>query len=264
MWAGVLIPSLLTALLVSGHYYIKERIMQGKLALHLKKHTVILGNRDQETVDLVEFLKNDKEASQQRIVLCSFRTRENPFPEDVDFVHGDLHSDDVMGRACIATADRIIIHADTDEKSILIAIAVNHYNPTAIKVVNLDDPTNEESLNRIGVGSKFACIKPMNVALMAREIINPGISRALTSLLGNSGQEFYSLAVPHGKPATKFGDIAAYLQSAHQVLLYAVAPDTQHDAEPLVNPGKDFIVLPGMNLFYIAADRLDPQSVWTS
>ena len=118
-------------------------------SLNLKNHTVILGNRGEETLKLVEFLKNDKEASKEPIVLCSMLTLENPFPDQVDFIHGELTSDDVMHRACIAQADRIIIHSDTDEKSILIAIAVRHFNPSATAVINLDDPDSEVRQNQV-------------------------------------------------------------------------------------------------------------------
>lgn len=261
MVIALLVPSFLTAVFVKSLDRLWERYMKGKMSLNLENHTVILGNRDQETVDLVKFLKQDREASKEQIVLCSFRTQENPFTEGVEFVHGELHSDDVMIRACVAKANRIIIHADTDEKSVLIAIKVRQYNSTATKVVNLDDSSNEEFINVLGNGNEFACIKPMNVPLMAREITNPGITKALEGLLGNSGQEFYSTRVPMSFSGRTLAEVSSYFKLKYGALVYGLASSGAQDTSLIVNPADSTEIIAGMTVHYMALDKVGEEMI---
>ncbi len=262
MWTGYLgITMYIISKLFTIAHSEQEKRMKGLVPLNLKNHTVIFGNRGDETLKLVESLKNDKEASQEPVVLCSMLTTENPFPDEVDFVHGELTSDDVMVRACVADADRIIVHSDTDQKSIIIANAVRYHNPTATVVINLDNPDNEVHLHRIGVGNKVACVKPMNVPMIVREITNPGITRQIEGLLGNTGQEFYSLTVPSGAREQTFGELAANLLLDCQSLLYAVVPNPKADTEAVINPGTEFVISPGMKVSYMAVERLSPQQI---
>lgn len=261
MTAGLLLPAFLVAKIVQYQDYVWRQMMEGKSSLELNDHTVIFGNRGPETLKLVEFLKNDREASKERIVLCSLLTKENPFPEQVDFIHGELASEDVMKRACVDRADRIIIHSDADDKTILIALAVRNHNPTANVVVIIDDPDREIDLQRIGIGNKIACIKPINVQLSVRELTNPGITKTLEGLLESTKQELYSIVVPQGFKPHAFREIADLFQAQFGALVYALVPPGLDSDHVVINPGWETEVTAGMTLYYMAPHRIDSRAV---
>jgi voltage-gated potassium channel len=232
-----------------------RRRMEGKIQLHEKGHIVIFGNRGEETKALLTELQGDREVSRQRIVLCSMQTKENPFPGDVEFVNGDLTSEDVLIRSCTARANKIIIHADTDERTTLIALGVREVNKHAQVVAKLDFEKNVINLRRIGE-HKIQCITPVNVRMIVREITNPGITKAIESLLGSSGQDLNCIEIPDDFRGTSFETILCEFKRDYKALVYAAIPKGVEDYEPYINPELNFRVTAGMVLLYIGADTL--------
>ena len=114
-WLGQIFTSI-------GNYV--RRREKGLLGFDMKGHIVIFGNRGAETAALIQCLIGDQQSSGTAIILCSQWTEQNPFPDFIDFVRGELTSQDVMTRAGVKDAGKIIIHAGTDYESISIALAV--------------------------------------------------------------------------------------------------------------------------------------------
>ncbi len=250
-----------TAAVALGHLFtaIAETIRRrekGLSTFDMKNHIVIFGNRGAETAALIRHLIADEQSSGTEIVLCSAITERNPFPEFIDFVRGELTSEDVMTRACISTASKVIIHASTDYESISIALAVKELNATAAIVVRANDPGKEVDIERVD-RNRVVCIKAVDVPMIVREIHNPGITQVFESLLAAEGQDLRSIQVPEGKSLV-FGPLAHAFREQHGAILIGMRPAGKAiNAGATLNPAFNAQVEGGMFLDYISRKPID-------
>ena len=184
-------------------------------------------------------------------MLCSQGTERNPFPDLIEFVRGEPASNDVMARACVKDAGKVIIHASTDYESISIALAVKEINPSAPIVVKANDPGKEVDIERVD-RRRVVCVKSVDVPMMVREIHNPGITRVFENLLSPEGQDLRSIQVPVGK-ALNFGRLAHHFREEHGAILIGMRPDgTIVTSQGILNPAFDARIEGGMFLDYIS------------
>jgi len=244
--AAVALSSVFTAI---GNY-IKRR-EKGFLEFHMKGHIVIFGNRGGETTSLIQRLVADQQSRGTQIVLCSQATERNPFPDLIEFVRGEPTSHDVMARACVKDAGKVIIHASTDYESISIALAVRELNSSAPIVVKANDPGKEVDIERVD-RKRVVCVRSIDVPMIVREIHNPGITRVFENLLAPEGQDLRSVQVPEGK-AFNFGRLAHHFREEHAAILIGMRPNGGILAsQGILNPLFDTIVEGGMFLDYIS------------
>src|SRR5262249_42640245 len=168
-----------------------KRREKGFAGFDMNNHIVIFGNRGVETAALIRQLMADRQSSGSEIVLCSQSTERNPFPDFIEFVRGDPTSDDVMTRACVKDAGKVIIHSGTDYESISIALAVKEINGTAPIVVRANDPGKEVDIERVD-RKRVVCIASIDVPMIVREIHNPGITQVIETMLSPDGQDLRS------------------------------------------------------------------------
>jgi Trk K+ transport system NAD-binding subunit len=226
--------------------------VKGLLSHDLKRHIVIFGNRGAETAALIKKLAEDPETGARHIVLCSQTTQENPFPDLIRFVHGELTSEDVMERASVKDAAKILIHGGSDAETAFVALAVKDVNQTAHIVVNVSDPGQEINLQRIDK-ERIICIKPVNVPMMVREIHNPGITQVLECLLASEGQDLRSLEIPAVEQPLKFGVLAHIFRERHGAILIGMRPSGNAlSSGAILNPPFEAKVEGGMYLDYIS------------
>jgi len=232
-----------------------KRREKGFLAFDMKSHIVIFGNRGAETAALIKHLIADRQSAGTEIVLCSATTERNPFPEFIDFVRGELTSEDVMTRACVAQAAKIIIHAGTDYESISIALAVKEINATAAIVVKANDPGKEVDIERVD-RQRVVCVKAVDVPLIVREIHNPGITQVFENLLAADGQDLRSVAVPEGQ-TFPFGPLAHAFREQYGAILIGMRPSGKGvNAGAVLNPAFNATVEGGMFLDYISRNPI--------
>lgn len=240
----------LSSVFASIGNYIKRR-EKGFLEFDMKGHIVIFGNRGGETTLLIQRLVADQQSRGTQIVLCSQTTERNPFPDLIEFVRGELTSNDVMARACVKDAGKVIIHASTDYESISIALAVKEINPSAPIVVKANDPGKEVDIERVD-RRRVVCVRSTDVPMMVREIHNPGITRVFENLLSPEGQDLRSIQVPAGK-AFNFGRLAHHFREEHGAILIGMRPDGAIvTSQGILNPVFDSSVEGGMFLDYIS------------
>jgi voltage-gated potassium channel len=231
--------------------FVKRR-EKGFVDFDMKGHIVIFGNRGAETAALIQQLITDEQSSGTPIVLCSFITERNPLPDFIDFVRGEMTSQDVMTRACVKDAGKIVIHASTDYESISIALAVKEINQTAAIVVRANDPGKEVDIERVD-RNRVVCIKAVDVPMIVREIHNPGITQVLENLLSPQGQDLRSVQVPHGTQAFRFGPMAHYFREEHGAILIGMRPPGNAlNSGSILNPSFHSVVEGGMFLDYIS------------
>ena len=217
----------------------------------MKGHIVIFGNRGGETTALILRLVADQQSRGTQIVLCSQGTERNPFPDLIEFVRGEPASNDVMARACVKDAGKVIIHASTDYESISIALAVKEMNAFAPIVVKANDPGKEVDIERVD-RQRVVCVKSVDVPMMVREVHNPGITRVFENLLSPEGQDLRSVQVPAGKGFV-FGPVAHHFREQHGAILIGMRPDgSPLTTEGILNPAFDAPIESGMFLDYIS------------
>ena len=227
------------------------------LRFDMKDHIVIFGNRGAETAALIRQLIADRQSSGTEIVLCSYATERNPFPDFIDFVRGELTSTDVMTRACVKDAGKVIIHAGTDYESISIALAVKEINHKAPIVVRANDPGKEVDIERVD-RKRVVCIPTIDVPMMIREIHNPGITQVIEKLLSPDGQDLRSIRVPEGGHSFRFGPLAHAFREQYGAILIGMRPaGNSVNAGAILNPAFNAVVEGGMFLDYIARDAVE-------
>src|ERR1700743_237157 len=232
--------------------FVKRR-EKGFVEFDMKEHIVIFGNRGPETAALIRQLVADQQSSGTEIVLCSESTERNPLPDFIDFVRGEPTSPDVLTRACVKDAAKIIIHAATDYESICIALAVKEINHKAPIVVRANDPGKEVDIERVD-RSRVVCIKALDVSMMIREIHNPGITRVLEKLLSSEGQDLRCLRVPAGISGLSFGLLAHNFRERHGAILIGMrSVEGGANSRAILNPAFHASVESGMFLDYISS-----------
>ena len=175
------------------------------------------------------------------------------------FVHGDLTSDEVLDRACVARATGILIHGHDDNETIVVTLAARSVNSHAHIVALLRQPENEMHLRRID--PNIECVTPLAVPLMVQSLQDPGATTLIASLLSNSTDNtIYRLNVSNTSRTWNFGALQRAFKDRLDATLVAVASgDSVGDMD--LNPASDFVVKQGTSLFYIARRRILPQEV---
>jgi voltage-gated potassium channel len=247
-----------------GFFEIGRKRMRGLSRLDEEGHIIIFGYNAGETEQMLEEIVADAQWSDRSIVLCSNTEDENPIPDRVKFIRGVLSSDDVIERACVATAGVIIIQSHDDRTTIVTAIAANSVNPDAHIVANLDDAENEKHLKRINAA--IECVVPLGIPMTVQALQDPGITKVMLALVSNVNDDvFYRIDVPilEGGGRWAFGGLFETLKRDYDAILVGIANSTEPGAEVDINPPSDFEVQSGMTLFYIASERLEALD-WTA
>lgn len=259
--AGIAVGGIGAAAVALGNVFsaignlIKKR-EKGFARFDMKDHIVIFGNRGAETAALIRQLIADQQSGGMEVVLCSESTERNPLPDFISFVRGQPTSADVLTRACVKDAAKIIIHAGTDYESICIALAVKETNHHAPIVVRANDPGKEVDIERVD-RSRVICIKAVDVPMIVREIHNPGVTRVLENLLSSEGQDLRSIHVPPGMRTFRFGQLAHNFRERHGAILIGIRPPGNPlNSQSVLNPAFNATVESGMVLDYISRNPL--------
>ena len=157
------------------------------------------------------------------------------------FVHGDLTSDEVLDRACVARAAGILIHGHDDNETIVVTLAARSINSHAHIVALLRQPENEMHLRRID--PNIECVTPLSVPLMVQSLQDPGATTLIAcSLLSNSTDNtIYRFERFEYSRTWNFGALQQAFKDRLDATLVAVASgDSVGDVD--LNPASDFVV----------------------
>ncbi len=256
MLLGIGVIAVAVAKLAEAMFDWGRRRMKGLSQLDEQNHLVIFGYSPGVTEDLVREIRHDKSARRTPIVLCSSRVEENPMPGQVQFVKSDLSSHDVLQRACVGRASRIIVHGHDDNETLIVALAARSVNSSAHIVVQLDRAESELHIKRIDPG--IECVTPLAIPMLVQSVQNRGTTSVINSLLSNANDDtIYRLDIPPGPLSWSFGRLQRFFKEQLGATLIAVAGDFGTQGEIKLNPACDIQVRAGTSLFYIAPERLD-------
>ena len=232
-----------------------KRRMRGLMPLKEQGHLVILGYCKGETETLVEELLTDESEADRAVVLCAEGPEENPMPDRVEYVRGDLSSDDVLERACIAQAARIIVHCQDDNETLVVTLAARSVNRKAHIVARVQKQASELNLKRID--PEIECVRPLSIALMVHAVQDRGTTALIQSLLSHASDDtVFRMELPAKSKNSTFGALQRAFKERMDVTILAVAQgDGVSDLN--INPASDTAVSGGSCLFYVAHRRID-------
>ena len=259
MVLGIGALALIIGKIAEGVISMSEKRSNGLLQLKEKDHIVIMGYRKDITHKLVDEILGDSERLEQSIVLCSTNLEKDPFmeTEKVKFIKGsDLASQDVLDRACVNKADKIIIHGSSDDQSFFTAYSVRQVNSHAHLVVFMKNEDHQDKVQRLAADHKDLnqVILPSSVYLMVQEIQDPQASHVLQHLMSNlNGATLYRVNIPDNiDKKWLFSEIFINFRKILNVTILAIK-----NGEIIANPPMDMQIEPGMAIFYIGGKRLN-------
>ncbi len=230
----------------------------------LKNHIVILGWQGLRTRRMIEEIVADTGSGRREIVLCTTKEIENPMPNTVKFVRDKALSETSLHqRAGSAGAAVIIVLGHDDNDTLAAALAAASLNKTGHVVAHFEQQSFADLLT--AHCPRAEVMVSLSIEVMVRAALDPGSSRVHRDLLSVvGGQNHFSLRMPSGAPATRYGHLLTMLKEKHNATLIAMADDIYGEGlHP--NASMDAQVAPGAVLYYIAARRIDPAQIrWST
>lgn len=81
---------------------------------------------------MIELIFGDIRREDRKVVLCATEEMDNPFPDQVLFIQGKSLSDyELLSRAGVISADRVIIYRSNDDKTLTSCLTVTAMTKTA-------------------------------------------------------------------------------------------------------------------------------------
>jgi voltage-gated potassium channel len=228
---------------------------RGRSSMKAKQHTVIMGYRRNNTEKIIdELIANN---AQEKIVLCSSDLERNPFNQDnVEFIKGELASHDVLTRASIHNASRIIVYGSDDNQTFFTAYAIREVNLTAHLVCYLQNEDHAEKVYKLP--AEMTCLNqvilPVNVYLLAQELQDPESSNVFHHLISNfKGATLFRADIPNVEGISwTFEELFLRFKREHDATIVAIKK-----TEIISNPSLSEEISGGVALFYISSKRLN-------
>lgn len=232
----------------------KGRRMQGMTSVDVAGHVVLLGYVAGRTDRMIDQLQSDGVG---RVVLGAWdEVPTHPMPEaDVDFVRGELTSEDVLRRAGVHRARSVLVDARDDHEALAITVAVGHVNSDAHLVIAVRD-MGKTSLFKY-LSDDVRCVQWHVPRMITEELITPGITEMYAVLMTHGGANTYSLALPETLGPVLVESCQTALGRLHGATVLAA----RVDGELTVNPDWRTELPAGAILYYVSPDSLTPEQV---
>ena len=226
----------------------------------LKHHIIILGWHPEHTPRMISLIYGDARRQDRKVVLCASEEMENPFPEQVLFVQGENLTDhELLNRAGIATADRVIIYRSTDDKTLASCLTVATQSQNAHIVAWFEKEQMAKLLKNHC--PQVECHTSISMELMVRSAQDPGSSRVQEQLLSTLiGPTQFSVRIPDNFAGTRFSHLLEVLKQHHEALVLGVADSITGD-DLVLNPAGCREVKAGQLVYYMAAERINSDEI---
>lgn len=188
MFGGIGAASIAIGGVISKLVENKAKKMNGSGYYTKKGHIVVFGWIPGKTKSLIDEIKADSSYQHCHIVLCADNIEENPLPKDITFIKGRLSSQDILERAYVTHALKVVIYTESDEQSVLTTLAVDAANKDMEIVVYVQEEEYAEHIRRIDrldEDGHISIIEPCSIGMIAQELQDKGVSKIIQSLLSN-------------------------------------------------------------------------------
>ena len=230
----------------------------------LSDHVVIMGWHDNNTRIIVDQILGDKRRDQNEneIVLCSEKNIENPLPEHIKFVRGDLlTSSELLRRAGVQTASRIIIYCESDEITLATGLAISATQTPAHIVAHFQS----DELSRLFKAHcpHAECTADLSLELIVRSAQDPGSSRIQSQLLSSlTGPTQFCVKVPESFSGCSYGKLFYALKENHNATAFGIA-NSQIGDDFELNPKIQTPISGGQYIYFMAPERIyDNEIEW--
>ncbi len=235
----------------------KGRRMKGLTDTDVSGHLVIIGYTPGRTERLVDEYTAE---GRTQVVLCAWEdVPENPMPErgEVVFVRGDLTDEDVLRRAGVQRAARLLVDARDDNEALALTVAAMHVNPDVHAVVTLRDMSAARNLSY--VDPDVSCVQWHSPRLVTEELEDPGISQVYADLMTYGGRNTYSAPLPAALGGVPFGRVQEGLGRGYDATVIAV-----RRGGALLDLRWDSTLSADAVLFYVGERRLTADEIVTA
>jgi voltage-gated potassium channel len=237
MFAGLVVMSLITAIIASVLVERKIREDKGLESVNLTKHIVICG-WNEHGPDILTVIKqaedsphlvvliNDLEEEQINEIKYKYRG-----DLDISFIKGDFVNESVLERANIPECSSVILLSDTsgrrdrskaDERVILATLAIKHMADKVRVTAELLDIENESHLKRaradeIIVRGRYSSF------FLAHAALNPGVSTLMDGILSiDRKHQIVKMEVPQKLVGHSFRELFDYVRNEYRAILIGI------------------------------------------
>ncbi|MGR2738714.1 potassium channel family protein [Billgrantia sp. Q4P2] len=223
----------------------------------LRGHTLIIGWHGETTAAMVDIILQDRQFPDE-IVLCVTKDIENPLPGKVNFVRGESFSNpDLLSRAGVVGAKRVIIYDTSDERVATIALSVYRFKSDDCHVVaHCEDTSTAEMLRQALPG--IECTQGFSMEMLVRSAMDRGISRVVNELLAlNHGATQYQTRIPEigSNAGVCYGDLLVAAKRHLNITLLGLCKDSGQGGD-LLNPSIETPISSGDFLYYMGGGRI--------
>ena len=221
----------------------------------LEAHVVIIGWHEDRTRHMVEQILGDKRRVPKDIVLCSNKDMDNPLPDHARFVRSEsLTASDVIHRAGVTGASRVIIYGDNDEQTLAAGLAVSATKTRAHIVAHFDADEVAQLLK--AHCPQVECTSNISLELIVRSAQDPGSSRIQNQLLSTlTGPTQYCIEIPASFAGCSYRTLFYALKEQHDATAFGIAQTRTGDDLEL-NPGNSARVSGGQFIYFMAPERI--------
>lgn len=223
----------------------------------LSGHTLIVGWHGELTEKMVNILYLDEKISGD-IVLCVVKEMDNPMPDKLKFVRGESFTQpELLKRAGVEDAARIIIYAESDEQCISTAVSISSLYPKGHIVAYCETQDSAKMLGR--VIPNIECIVNNSIETLVRSAQDPGVSRVMHELLSlDQGPTQFTAQIPDGYAPRRYGDLLSCLHAQYDVTLMGIIDEA---GQIRLNVKSDFMVNDQHGLIYMADERMSDELI---
>lgn len=221
----------------------------------MRDHTVIVGWYGEQSERMIELLIAESTASGEKIVLCDDTLEENPLPGQILFVKGEsISSIQLLERAGIEGAARIIVTGTNDDQTLAIVLAINSMKHDAHLVAHFSKSQSaalaKRYVKRLEIASSMA------MEILVRSARDPGTSDIIYDLLSiDTGVTLFGQVVNQGFLPT-YKVVSKKLLDDHNATVIGYrSTDNEAQISPI---DCDFCL--GDTIYYISTTRLPEEA----
>ncbi|MBW2162378.1 MAG: ion transporter [Deltaproteobacteria bacterium] len=218
---------------------------------------------------LLDVLSSEIDFEEQRIVLFGPYERPRELPPEFMWVQGDPTKESELDKARIAQASTVIVTGSrrvkpqqADATTILTLFTIrsaltkspaakNRKKPVRIIAEVLDSENVQHA--RAAGSDEVVETRRVGYSLLAHTVVYPGVADATSRMVFGGHQNLYVGPLPEGieTPAT-FDQLSQQVRASTGCLVIGFRdPET---GEEQVNPGREELVMPGVDLLYLAPE----------
>ncbi|MFV0534325.1 MAG: potassium channel family protein [Cumulibacter sp.] len=160
----------------------RERVRLARWRRHMHKHVVVVGYGTKGRSAVNTLLNTGKDADHILVIDPSDQVTRQAQADGVASIVGDGSRREVLERARVADAEKIIITANRDDTAVLVTLTARQLNADAHIIASVREQSNVHLLRQSGADNVVTSSDSIG-RMLAIASINPGLADVLDDLL---------------------------------------------------------------------------------